>query len=139
MFSLQYKSCTHMKGLTPVWSAWCTVRCWCLVNDFRHPSSWHCRNTKIRFSWNTHIIATSNSIFFFWRGRGEGGIPAQLYVQIAPITNNAFLKDFCMIQYNLSTPDLVYSGFLSNPAKYSGPNNFPIYLNVKNTSVIWIL
>ena len=38
------------------------------------------------------------------------------------------------IQYNLSTPALVYSGFLSNPAKNSGPNNFPIHLNVKNTS-----
>ena len=35
------------------------------------------------------------------------------------------------LQYNLSTPDLVYSGFLSNPAKNSGPNNFPVYLNVK--------
>ena len=43
------------------------------------------------------------------------------------------------IQYNLSTPALVYSGFLSNPAKNSGPNNFPIYLNVKNTSVLRIL
>ena len=42
-------------------------------------------------------------------------------------------------KYNLSTPDLVYSGFLSNPAKNSGPNNFPVYLNVKNTSVIRIL
>ena len=44
-----------------------------------------------------------------------------------------------IIQYNLSTPDLVYSGFLSNPAKNSDPNNFPVYLNVKNTSVIRIL
>ena len=44
-----------------------------------------------------------------------------------------------MIQYNLPTPALVYSGFLSNPAKNSGPNNFPMYLNVKNTSVIRIL
>ena len=43
------------------------------------------------------------------------------------------------VQYNLSTPVLVYSGFLSNPAKTFGPNNFPVYLNVKNTSVIRIL
>ena len=43
------------------------------------------------------------------------------------------------IQYNLSTPALVYSGFLSNPAKTSGPNDFPIYLNLKNTSVLRIL
>ena len=39
-----------------------------------------------------------------------------------------------VLQYNLSTPALVYSRFLSNPAKNSGPNSFPIYLNVKNTS-----
>ena len=45
-----------------------------------------------------------------------------------------------VIQYNLSTPALVYSKFLSNPAKNSGPNNFPIYLNnVKNISLIRIL
>ena len=43
------------------------------------------------------------------------------------------------VQYNLSTPALVYSGFLSNPAKIYGPNNFPIHLNVKNTCVIRIL
>ena len=44
-----------------------------------------------------------------------------------------------VVQYNLSTPDFVYSGFLSNPAQNSGPNNFPVYLDVKNTSVIRIL
>ena len=46
---------------------------------------------------------------------------------------------YTKVQYNLSTPALVYSGFLSNLAKNSGPNIFPIYLNVKNTSVIRIL
>ena len=47
--------------------------------------------------------------------------------------------DFLLIQYNPPTPALVYSVFLSNPAKNSGPNNFPIYLNIKNISVIRIL
>ena len=39
------------------------------------------------------------------------------------------------MQYNLYTPDIVYSGFLSNPAKNSGPNNFPVYLNVIKTPI----
>ena len=48
-------------------------------------------------------------------------------------------KKVSPVQYNLSTPDLVYSGFLSNPAKHSGTNSFPVYLIVKNSSVIRIL
>ena len=40
------------------------------------------------------------------------------------------------LQYNLSTLDLVYCGFLFNLAKNSGPDNYPVYLNVENTSVI---
>ena len=42
-------------------------------------------------------------------------------------------------QYNLSIPDLVYYGFLSNPSKKFGPNHFPIYCNVINTFVFRIL